>query len=306
MQVTERRPITYRFPVTAVIVYSLPLLIFFLVTRYYPALVWIVVFGVLYLPRERLELNEREAISRSGRRTQRVPWESVSGIRRAWPGGIVLTTDSYQSIASPAPCSWWGGPANDAQVAEVVQWWVEHRGPSWTPRQPFMPAPPPPPKPPVRHRTSAVAGPMVVIGPLAAVLNGAALAVSEPNIDHLSRAIVAAVTAGLILGGVWAVMVQRVLAHGSPPGAPANARPGNASRPLGIVAGAAVFVALPQSLGWAEGIPALVMVAVGVTATVAGASLTVAARSFERRTGRLLLSTQPLRRGLGLETGPPG
>lgn len=47
------------------------------------------------------------------------------------------------------------------------------------------------------------------------------------------------------------------------------------------------------------------MVAVGVAATVAGASLTVAARNFEQRSGQLLLSTHPLRRGMGLEAGPP-
>lgn len=168
-----------------------------------------------------------------------------------------------------------------------------------------MPAPLAPPKPPVRHRTSAVAGPLAVIGLLAGALNGAALAVSEPNIDHLGWATVAAVTAGLILGAVWTVKVQRLLAHGPPPAAPANARPGNAARPLGIFAGAAVVVALPQWLGWADGIGAITMVAVGVAATVAGASLTVAAGSFEQRTGRLLLSTHPLRRDLGLETGPP-
>jgi hypothetical protein len=229
----------------------------------------------------------------------------VSGIRRAWLGGIVLTTDSYESIASPVPCSWWGGPAGDDQVAEVVQWWVEHRGASWTPRRPFMPALLAPPKPPVRHRTSAIARPMAVIGLLTAVLNGAALAVSEPAIDPLGWAVAGAVAAGLIVGGVWTVKVQRLLAQGSPPMAPANARPGNATRPLGILAGCAVFVALPQWLGWADGIGAVTMVAVGVAATVAGASLTVAARSFEQRTGRLLLSTHPLRRDLGLETGPP-
>lgn len=304
MHVEERRRITYRFPATAVIVYTLPLLIFGLVARYYPAVVGAVVFGVLFLFRERLELNEREAIIRSGK-TQRVPWESVSGVRRAWPGGIVLTTDSYETIASPAPCSWWGGPASADQVAEVVQWWVEHRGAAWTPRPPFVPAPPPPPKPPVRHRTLAVARPMAVIGLLAAVLNGVALAATESDIEHVGWTIVAAAATGLILGGLWAVKVQRLLAHGSPPGAPANARPGNAARPLGVLAGAAVVIALPRWLGWADGIGAVTMVAVGVAATVAGASLTVAARNFEQRSGRLLLSTHPLRRGMGLEAGPP-
>ena len=65
------------------------------------------------------------------------------------------------------------------------------------------------------------------------------------------------------------------------------------------------MIAIPQWLGMAPGIGAVTMVALGVAATVAGASLTVVARSFEQRTGRLLLSTHPLRRGLGLETGPP-
>jgi hypothetical protein len=142
------------------------------------------------------------------------------------------------------------------------------------------------------------------------VLNGAALwwpldAAGKPNLDHLGWAIVAAVAAGLVLGGVWTVKVQQVLARGAPPTAAADARPGNATGLLGILAGVAVLVAIPQWLGQAPGIGALTMVAAGVAAGVAGASVTVAARSFERRTGRLLLSSHPLRRGLGLETGPP-
>jgi len=144
-----------------------------------------------------------------------------------------------------------------------------------------------------------------VIGLLAAVLNGVALAATGSDIEHVGWTIVAAAAAGLILGGLWAVKVQRLRAHGSPPGAPANARPGNAARPLGVLAGAAVVIALPQWLGWADGIGAVTMVAVGVATTVAGASLTVAARNFEQRSGRLLLSTHPLRRGMGLEAGPP-
>jgi hypothetical protein len=56
----------------AVIVYTLPLLTFGLVARYYPALVGALVFGGLFLPRQRLELNEREAIIRSGK-TPSVP-----------------------------------------------------------------------------------------------------------------------------------------------------------------------------------------------------------------------------------------
>jgi hypothetical protein len=47
------------------------------------------------------------------------------------------------------------------------------------------------------------------------------------------------------------------------------------------------------------------MVALGVAASIAGATLAAGARRFEARTGRLLLSTNPLTRGLGLETGPP-
>lgn len=302
----ERRQIMYRVPWTATLLPAVLMLLFGLVLRYSPAIALAAAYLLFSLRRQSLELTEQEAVIRAGK-TKRVPWESVIAVGRSWPGGLWLSTASYKTVLSPAPCSWWGGRATDEQVAEVEQWWIEHRGASWAPPRRFKPTPALPPTPPVRHRTSAVARPMAVIGLVAGVLNGAALAVSEPAIDHLGWAVVAAVTAGLILGGVWTVKVQRLLAQGSPPIAPANARPGNAAGPLSILAGAAVVVALPQWLGWADGIGALAMVATGAAATVAGASLTVAARSFERQTGRLLLSTHPLRRGLGLglETGPP-
>ena len=58
-----------------------------------------------------------------------VRWRDVTAVHRSsrWSGGLVLVTRSDR-IRCPAPCSWWGGPASPAQVAEVERWWLDHRG----------------------------------------------------------------------------------------------------------------------------------------------------------------------------------
>jgi hypothetical protein len=117
--------------------------------------------------------------------------------------------------------------------------------------------------------------------------------------------IVVAAAAGAVLGTWWAVKAHQVLTHSSPPSASAVARPGHAARPLLVVAGAAAVTALAQWLGMAPAIGSLAMIVVGVAAAVAGVPLAADAGRFEQRTGRLLLSTNPLGRGVGLETGPP-
>ncbi len=70
------------------------------------------------------------------------------------------------------------------------------------------------------------------------------------------------------------------------------------------MAAAAMITAFAQWLGVAPAIGSLSMVGLGVAATTAGVPLALGARRFETRTGRLLLSTNPLARGVGLETGP--
>lgn len=157
---------------------------------------------------------------------------------------------------------------------------------------------------------------MAVLGVLVAALNASALwwplggftvlgvEFTEPSIDHRGWHTLAAVTAGAVAGAWWAVKAHRLLTRGSPSDAAVDARPGSAARPLLVVAAAAMVTALGQWLGAAPGIGSLSMVGLGVAAAVAGGPLAAGARHFEERTGRLLLSTNPLRRDLGLEIGP--
>ena len=301
---------------TAVLLPAVPFLIFglfshgFLVSAAIVALI-----GLADVRRRGLDLTEQDAVVRVFRK-KRVPWSSVTAVRGGgWRGGFVLQTASFEDIWSPAPCSWWGGPAPADQVAEVERWWIEHRGPAWT--EPAALAPfPPRNTPPVRYRTSVLAGPVAVLGLLVAAVNGAALwwplggftvlavEFTEPSLDGLGWSILAAVAAGGILGAWWAVKAHRLLTRGAPPQSAANTRPGNGTRPLLIAAAAAVLTAVDQWLGMAPAIGSLIMVALGVAAALAGVPLAAGARRCEQRTGRLLLSTNPLARGQGLETGP--
>jgi hypothetical protein len=274
-----------------------------------------ILFGLVTARRHRLEMTEEDAVVRSFR-PARVPWSSVTAVRSGgWRGGILLTTATWQEIWSPAPCSWWAGPAPAEQLAEVERWWVDHRGPAWTPAK-VAPVPATI-RPPVRYRTSTVAASVAVLGALMAIVNAAALwwplggftviavEVTEPSVDHVGWSIVAAFAAGAVLGAWWTVKAHRLLSRGALPESAANARPGNGAKPLLVVAAAAGAAALTAWLGVAPAIDALGMVGFGVAAVVAGSPMAVAARRFEERTGRLLLSTNPLSRGRGLETGPP-
>ena len=204
-------------------------------------------------------------------------------------------------------------------MADIERWWIEHRGPAWTPPPPVPIVAPVVAKdmPPVRYRTSSLAGPVAVLGLLGAAVNGAALwwplggftvlavEVTEPSIDDLGWLMLAAGAAGAVPGAWWAIKARRLLTRGSPPNAAATARPGEGARPLLVAAAVAAVTAIAQWLGVAPAIGSLTMVALGVALAVAGVPLAAGARRFEARTGRLLLSTNPLSRGLGLETGPP-
>jgi hypothetical protein len=263
----------------------------------------------------RLELTDSHAVVRTFRAV-RVPWSSVTEVRAGtwWQGGIVLKTASYNEIRAAAPCSWWGGPPDPEQVAEVERWWIDHRGPSWAPPPPFVHRSP---APRARYRTSTLATPLAIVGLLVAAVNGAALAwpagtysalgveVVEPELDHLGWMVLAAVTAGLALGGAWAVQAFRILTREPPPprGPDAPRRP--ATRPLVIFAATGAATAAAQWLGVVPAVLALSMIAVGLAAGVCGPPLAVAVRRFEQRTGHTVMSAYPFSRGLGLESRPP-
>ncbi len=306
----------YRVPVKAAMSPALVVLIFslFIHTAIGAAAV-AVLFGLVTARRHRLELTEEDAVVQSFR-PARVPWSSVTAVRSGgWRGGIVLQTATRQEVWSPAPCSWWAGPAPAAQLAEVERWWIEHRGPAWTPERAVAPFPVTL-RAPVRYSTSALAGPVAVVGLLVAAVNAAALRwplggftvvgveFTEPDIGDPRWLVFAAIAAGAVLGGGWAAMAYRLLSRGAPPQCAANTMPGDGARPLLLVAFVGVVTAVAQWLGVAPAIGSLTMVGLGVAAAGAGVPLAAGARRFEQRTGRLLLSTNPLSRGLGLETGP--
>lgn len=80
--------------------------------------------------RPSLELAETDAIVRVYR-SRRIPWSAITGVRPASlrrGGGVLLQTAWGEQVRAPAPSSWWGGPASDAQVAEIERWWLDHRG----------------------------------------------------------------------------------------------------------------------------------------------------------------------------------
>ena len=53
-------------------------------------------------------------------RTRRIPWQQIQGIRPGsnWRGGIRIQISTGQ-VWSPAPASWWGGPASEEDVARL-------------------------------------------------------------------------------------------------------------------------------------------------------------------------------------------
>ena len=316
MEVTEERRTRYRVPVTAAMMPAAVLLIFgvFLHLLIGAAMV-AVIFGVVSARRHGLELTEHDAVVRSSK-PARIPWSSVTAVRGGgWRGGLVLQTATWEEMWSPAPCSWWAGPASADQVAEVERWWIDHRGPAWTPAPAVAPFPVTT-RPPLRYRTSMLARSVAVLGVVVAALNASALwwplggftvlgvEFTEPSIVDPGWLTIAAVAAGAVLGAWWAVRAHRLLTLGSPPDAAVDARPGSAARTLLVVAAAGMVTALGQWLGAAPGIGSLTMVSLGVAAAIAGASLAAGTRRFEERTGRLLLSGNPFARGMGLEVGP--
>ena len=73
--------------------------------------------GIAFRARQRLVLDG-EGVAITVVRTRRLPWAQVERFEAASGGGIRVVT-AARSYRSPAPCSGWGGPATDAQVADL-------------------------------------------------------------------------------------------------------------------------------------------------------------------------------------------
>ncbi|MDP9402024.1 MAG: hypothetical protein M3P85_01535 [Actinomycetota bacterium] len=274
------------------------------------------VVGLPQIVRTAFELTETEAVVRS-LRTVRVAWSSVTDVRRGtWlRGGISLHTASGRQVWAPAPCTWWGGPADDEQVGKVQRWWLAHRGPSpagprRTGAQDLRATPS------TRYRTGQLARPLAVAGALVAVVNAAALSrptggysflsmeVKEPRLDHLGWLVGGALLTGFCLGTAATVEACRRLARGSLPRAPVDAPEGPSARPLLLFTAVGLGIATLQWLGLVPAIGSLSMIALGLAGTILGVPLAVAVRRFEQRTLYSVLSTRLVARTFGLECRP--
>jgi hypothetical protein len=271
--VDGERPTRYRQPWTT----ALPFFVLFVV--FGPPMGRLVMaaplLGVAQLIRSRrigLDLTDEDAVVHFNRLV-RIPWPEVSAVRPGprLRGGLLLLTASGREVWAPAPCSWWGGPALPEQVAEVTGWWVDHRGPSWTP--PTTPPswwPPPvlvPAKPRTWYRPADAALPMAVVGLVSAALNSAAL-------DELGWLALGAAAAGAGLG----VIASRLVLSWSSHEPPAGAREGNVIGPVTGLLAVAIFVAGAHATGLAPETGPLVMVALGLALAVAAVPLAVTAR----------------------------
>ncbi|MGH9278142.1 MAG: hypothetical protein ACRD12_08550, partial [Acidimicrobiales bacterium] len=104
---------------------------------------------------------------------RRVPWSSVTGVRRGprWRGSLDLATISRGTVWAPSPSSRWGGRATEEQVAEVTGWWIAHRGETWAlpPSRLFAVTPG------NRYRTAWLAPALAGVGASVAAINAVAL-----------------------------------------------------------------------------------------------------------------------------------
>jgi hypothetical protein len=304
-------------PVTAAMVQVTPFLVMGLVWRdLAPVAAGVPVVMFMNL-RRGLELSESDALVRSPRAV-RVPWSSVTGVCAGpwWWGGIILQTRSFEDVSAPAPCSWWGGPADAARVSEVEAWWVEHRGPAWTERPPYL-VPPHLRRPVARYRTAVLSRSLSVVGLLVAAANAAALwwpagtfsvlfvEFAEPELDGLGWLMIGATGGGLVLGVVWGAWAHRILRDERLPMSPADSYEKHPRRLLAVLTAIALSDAALQWLGLVPAAGSLLMMTVGLAAAVAGPVLSADARQTERRTEAIVLSSNPLSRALGLELGQP-
>ena len=114
-----RRRVGFRAPLTSVLPLAGIAAIVALVLRSerawaFVALV-VVLLGVLRL-RQLLVLND-DHLEVTVIRTRRIPWSEVRGFEpgSTWRGGTRIPTSSGV-VHSVAPCSWWGGPAAEADL----------------------------------------------------------------------------------------------------------------------------------------------------------------------------------------------
>lgn len=98
---------------------------------------WIRTFGVVLTP---------HIAHVRGVRRRSVPWQDVQAVirhRRAGTWCVQLIVDSGRPVTLRAPTTYWGiGRAQyDRDFHRIGQWWLSHRGQSWSPTRPEAPRP---------------------------------------------------------------------------------------------------------------------------------------------------------------------
>ncbi len=88
---------------------------------------WLIAFSALMFWRQGLIVSEA-GLEVTLIRTRRIPWSEVRSLERGTRlrGGLRVET-SIGTIWSPAPASWWGGPASAEQIAEIESARPTHR-----------------------------------------------------------------------------------------------------------------------------------------------------------------------------------
>ena len=112
-QVGFRPPLTSVLPVAAIL--SLWALVFPSEGKWVFVVAFTILFGVIRV-RQLLVLTD-DNLEVTVLRTRRIPWDQVQGFEpgSTFRGGTRIETSSGV-VHSIAPCSWWGGPAEAADL----------------------------------------------------------------------------------------------------------------------------------------------------------------------------------------------
>ena len=119
-----RPPLSSALPVAGVLV------LFGLVFPFGGTWVFVIGFTFVYavLRLRQLMVLTEEQIEVTVVRTRRIPWSSIEEFRpgATVQGGTVIRTADGQ-VHSVSPCSWWGGPADAADIETLNRILARHR-----------------------------------------------------------------------------------------------------------------------------------------------------------------------------------
>ena len=117
---TER--VGFRPPLASVLPVAAVLSLFAAVIPFDGAWLFVIMFVLVLmaLRMRQLTVLEEDHLAVTVVRTRRIPWVDIQGFEpgsRLRGGTVVRTTDG--DVRAVAPCSWWGGPADPADLATL-------------------------------------------------------------------------------------------------------------------------------------------------------------------------------------------